>query len=299
MTKITIDMHTFKALASDTRLDILKALDGKKMSLNDICRATSLNKATLHEHLTKLYEAGLVKKNEREGHKWVYYKLSWKGEGLLHPENTKIVVLFSVTFISLLVGVMLLVNFAQPIILGMAETNGDTTQIYGAEDQGIFLISRNYEYKYLGEIDAKDKTVGNITTELQDKAQIKNSVGDIYDNDEIQWVTPSNQQIGNDQYILLDIICLTKGSTNDSEYFRNNSLNETEDFNNTDEYNTTTDEGNKLLGGSFDFSPNVPEMIAIVQDPTLLYSAIFFIAFFAVAFTFSSWRFLKNKKPRL
>jgi DNA-binding transcriptional ArsR family regulator len=299
MTKITIDMHTFKALASDTRLDILKTLDGKKMSLNDICRATNLNKATLHEHLSKLYEAGLVKKNEREGHKWVYYKLSWKGEGLLHPENTKIVVLFSVTFISLLLGVMLLVNFAQPIILGMAETYGDTTQIYEAENQGIFLISRNYEYKYLGEIDAKDKTVGNITTELQDKAQIKNSVGDIYDNDEIQWVTPSNQQIGNDQFILLDIICLTNGSTDGSEYFRNNSLNETGDFNNTDEYNTTADEGNKLLGGSFGFSPNVPEMIATVQDPILLYSAIFFITFFAVAFTFSSWRFLKNKKPRL
>ena len=75
MTKLTLDMNTFKALASDTRLDILKALDGKKLSLKDISRITNLNKATLHEHLTKLNEAGLVKKKEREGHKWVYYKL--------------------------------------------------------------------------------------------------------------------------------------------------------------------------------------------------------------------------------
>ena len=85
MTKVTLDMDTFKALASDTRLDILRTLDGKKMSLKDISFETKLNKATLHEHLAKLNEAGLVKKKEREGHKWVVYKLTWKGESLLHP----------------------------------------------------------------------------------------------------------------------------------------------------------------------------------------------------------------------
>ena len=293
MTKITIDMNTFKALASDTRLDILRALDGRKLSLNDICRATNLNKATLHEHLTKLYEAGLVKKNEREGHKWVYYKLSWKGEGLLHPENTKIVVMFSITFISLLLAVMLLVNFAQPIILGTAETYGDTTRIYKAEDRGIFLISRDYNYEYLGEIDAKEKTVGNISSELQIKAQIKNSIGDTYNNEQIQWVTPSNQQIDNDQYILFSMICSSNGSTNDSDYERNNSLNET--------YNDTENnyEDGKILGGSFDFYPLVPEMIATVQDPILLYSAIFCITIFTTLFTFSTWKFWKNKKPKL
>ena len=70
MPKVTLDMATFKALASDSRLDILRALDGKKMSLKDIAKATKLNKATLHEHLAKLNEAGLVKRKEREGHKW-------------------------------------------------------------------------------------------------------------------------------------------------------------------------------------------------------------------------------------
>ena len=106
MSKVTLDINAFKALASDTRLDILRTLDGKKMSLKDISNATSLNKATLHEHLSKLNEAGLIKKKEREGHKWVYYKLSWKGESLLHPENTKIVVLFATTFIALWAGII-------------------------------------------------------------------------------------------------------------------------------------------------------------------------------------------------
>lgn len=299
MTKITIDMNTFKALASDTRLDILKALDGKKLNLNDICRVTNLNKATLHEHLKKLYEAGLVKKNEREGHKWVYYKLTWKGEGLLHPENTKIVVMFSITFISLFLAVILFVNFAQPIILGMAETNGDKICLYKAEDEGIFLISRDYEYKYIGEVDAKEKTVANITTELQIKAQIKNSFGNTYSNDQIQWITSSNQYIEKDQFILFSILGSSNASINNSDYETNNSLNETRDDNNT--YNNTTAnlEDNKLLGDSFGFYPLVPEMIAVVYDQNLLYLAVFCLIFFVSLFTISTWKFLKNRKSIL
>ena len=81
------------------------------MSLNDICRATNLHKMTLHEHLNRLNEAGFIIRIEREGHKWVYYKLSWKGESLLHPENTHIVLLFSSTFVVLFFGIVTLVNF--------------------------------------------------------------------------------------------------------------------------------------------------------------------------------------------
>lgn len=113
MTKITLDRETFKALASDTRLDILKTLDGKHLGLNEIAKVSNLNKATLHEHLTKLYEAGLIKRTERDGHKWVYYKLTWKGESLLHPENTKIVVLFTTTFVALWLGIIQLIWYVK------------------------------------------------------------------------------------------------------------------------------------------------------------------------------------------
>ena len=105
MPKVNLDIESFKALASETRLDILRVLDGKKMSLNEITKATNLHKMTLHEHLSKLTSAGFIKRIEREGHKWVYYKLSWKGQGLLHPENTRIVVMFSMTFFSLFFGI--------------------------------------------------------------------------------------------------------------------------------------------------------------------------------------------------
>jgi len=113
MPKITLDKNAFKALASDTRLGILKTLDGKKMGLMDISKVTNLNKATLHEHLTKLHEVGLVKRKERQGHKWVYYKLSWKGESLLHPDNNRIIVMFSATFLTMFFGIIGLINYVK------------------------------------------------------------------------------------------------------------------------------------------------------------------------------------------
>ena len=116
MPKVTLNKDMFKALASDTRLDILRTIDGKKMGLKDISHATNLNKATLHEHLKKLYEADLVKRKEREGHKWVYYKLSWKGASLLHPENTRIVVMFAAAFVILFFGIAGIVNYIRDLM---------------------------------------------------------------------------------------------------------------------------------------------------------------------------------------
>jgi DNA-binding transcriptional ArsR family regulator len=115
MSKVTIDRDTFKALASDARLEILKALDGRRMNLSEISRKTNLNKATVHEHLGKLVGVGLIKKIEREGHKWTYYKLSWKGANLLHPENTKIVIMFGLAFVLLINGIVLLTWYVTPI----------------------------------------------------------------------------------------------------------------------------------------------------------------------------------------
>ena len=144
MPKVTLDKETFKALASDTRLDILRTLDGKRLGLNEISKVTNLNKATLHEHLTKLHEAGLVKRHEREGHKWVYYRLSWKGESLLHPENTRIVVLFTMTFIALWGGILQLITFVKGSViegghealmsLGQKTTGGNETIPYALDE---------------------------------------------------------------------------------------------------------------------------------------------------------------------
>ncbi|MDH7517911.1 MAG: winged helix-turn-helix domain-containing protein [Candidatus Thermoplasmatota archaeon] len=196
MPKVTLDRETFKALASDTRLDILRALDGKSMSLNDICRATNLNKATLHEHLTKLSEVGLIKKNEREGHKWVYYRLSWKGECLLHPENSRIVVLFSITFISLFVGIIQLINFARGKVVGLASTFGGSSTIHMYAAEGDYInLAINSGLRYLGDLPAQNQTLSKLSMFLNKNIQIRNILGQQVNYSDIKWdaVYPAKQ----------------------------------------------------------------------------------------------------------
>jgi len=86
--KITLDADTFRALASSTRLTVLKALDERRKTLTELARDLQLNKATVHEHMQLLTGAGLVRKRDDEGRKWIYYELTWTGQRILHPEAT-------------------------------------------------------------------------------------------------------------------------------------------------------------------------------------------------------------------
>ncbi len=88
MSKITLDAETFKALASATRLTVLKALDERRKTLTELSHELQLNKATVHEHLGLLLAAGLIRKRDDEGRKWIYYELTWTGQGILRPEAT-------------------------------------------------------------------------------------------------------------------------------------------------------------------------------------------------------------------
>jgi len=76
--QLTIDRETFKALSSDTRLDILKALCERKKTITELAESLNLSKSTVHEHLTMLIKSGLVKRIDSKN-KWVYYSLTWKG----------------------------------------------------------------------------------------------------------------------------------------------------------------------------------------------------------------------------
>jgi DNA-binding transcriptional ArsR family regulator len=193
MPKITLDMNTFKALASDTRLDILRALDGNKMGLKDISQKTKLNKATLHEHLTKLTEAGLVKKKEREGHKWVYYKLTWKGEGLLHPENSRIVVLFTTTFISLFLGIVFLFQFIKGKIVAMATPFIETGEmkLLAAEDSDsiIQISDPSFLKAPIAQVPLQNLTVSDLSKTLNTNINLKGAFGNTISDAKIEWTS--------------------------------------------------------------------------------------------------------------
>ena len=71
---------------------------------------------------------------------------------------------------------------------------------------------------------------------------------------------------------------------------------ETKDY---EEDNYTNKSEERDEGGFLPNSPIVPDMVAVVQDSTLLYFSIACLAFFGVSFTLSVWRYKKNKQPKL
>ncbi|WP_214021199.1 transcriptional regulator [Methanoculleus sp.] len=83
---IVLTKGTFEVLASGTRLDILKTLHTRRMTITELADGLGLAKSTVHHHLQKLAEAGFVAAGE-DGHAWVYYALTPEGQALLQPHG--------------------------------------------------------------------------------------------------------------------------------------------------------------------------------------------------------------------
>ena len=114
MSKIIIDRKTLFALASETRIEILKKLDERRMTLTELSESLNMSKTTVKEHLDKLVEAGLIKRID-EGRKWIYYELTEKGKKILHPDSiTKIILLLSSAIASMLAGLLQLYRVIKP-----------------------------------------------------------------------------------------------------------------------------------------------------------------------------------------
>ncbi|MBI4015442.1 MAG: winged helix-turn-helix transcriptional regulator [Candidatus Aenigmarchaeota archaeon] len=79
-----IDRETIKALASESRLNILKNLSERRKMPAELQKSLGLSGSTIIEHLNILEKNSLVKRVET-GHKWVYYELTEKGQSLIKP----------------------------------------------------------------------------------------------------------------------------------------------------------------------------------------------------------------------
>lgn len=99
--KITLDRKTFKVLAADTRIEILKRLAEHKETLTDISEGLKLSPSTVKEHLEKLVEAELIEQIESDT-KWKYYRLTRKGERILKPHEANIILLLSASILFLI-----------------------------------------------------------------------------------------------------------------------------------------------------------------------------------------------------
>lgn len=116
--KITLDRETFKTLAADTRIEILKRLSEHKMTLTDLAESMNLSASTVKEHLDKLISADLIKQEDR-GMKWKYYSLTFKGRYIITPTEMKVWILLSIVSVGLIgVTARLLTEIKRLVVAG-------------------------------------------------------------------------------------------------------------------------------------------------------------------------------------
>lgn len=129
---ITLDKGAFKALASDTRVGILKSLGIRRKTMSELAREHGMSVSTIKEHLDNLSGVGLVEQKD-EGHKWKYYELTRKGRGVLNPEERKIWILLSISALALLgTGLDMATGlFSRALLSGV--TLGTDSMMRGAE----------------------------------------------------------------------------------------------------------------------------------------------------------------------
>ena len=143
--RITLDQESFKALASDVRVGILKRLDVRRETVTDLSNLLNLSKPTLLEHLEKLQAAGLVNRMD-EGRKWIYYELSGKGRKILHPERVAITLALGTAVALAAIGVFYLLFAGTGLAPGsplMNATNGparSTDALAGPNVFGVIVL---------------------------------------------------------------------------------------------------------------------------------------------------------------
>jgi DNA-binding transcriptional ArsR family regulator len=119
--RVELDKKSLFALASDTRLEMLKSLQPMRRTVSQLSEELGIDKSAIHRHLKKMEEGGLVKRFEEHG--FVYYGLTWKARDLISPnESTRVVIILSATWIILLAVVILLAA------IGLVYSNSDSPQ---------------------------------------------------------------------------------------------------------------------------------------------------------------------------
>ena len=132
-----------RVLSSDTRKQILKYLAEKNHRPSDLSRELGKDKSTIVQHLDILGSAGLVERIERDGHKWVFYKLSRKAE-VLFPNHRRRAAFFIVALFSLLGALMSMSAYVQPMQgFGLMESASPGIGGYGIMDAKIGQNAEN------------------------------------------------------------------------------------------------------------------------------------------------------------
>ena len=105
-----VDRDVLKVLSVDTRMDILKILSEDGRTPSFISKKLDKSDATIVEHLEKLEKAGLVKKVEQPGKKWVFYTLTDRGHEIVSTKSRRLVIILTTSLLTFIGG---LFSFSQ------------------------------------------------------------------------------------------------------------------------------------------------------------------------------------------
>jgi DNA-binding transcriptional ArsR family regulator len=100
-----VDRDVLKAISVDTRMDILKILAEGERNPSFLSKRLNKSDATIIEHLEALQKAGLVKKIETPGRKWVFYTLTERGRGIISSKSRRLVIILGISLLSLFGGI--------------------------------------------------------------------------------------------------------------------------------------------------------------------------------------------------
>lgn len=109
---LPLEGDMIELLAAETRREILGLLQERRMTVTELSRELDLGKATVHEHLDKLTDAELVRRDE-DDRLWVYYELSHRGERLLNPRRTRFYLALAGALVAALVAGLAVYGYMQ------------------------------------------------------------------------------------------------------------------------------------------------------------------------------------------
>ena len=128
--KITLERGVFKALASDTRVKILKLLDKRRHTQSEMAADLGFSIPTVKEHLSEMEKAGLVKQVD-EGYKWKYYELTEKSKCILDPDRKRVWIVLGFWIVSAAAAIA--VFFSNMFSGGIGFLGSSKTQTLSAE----------------------------------------------------------------------------------------------------------------------------------------------------------------------
>jgi len=108
MPKVVLEQKALEALASETRVGVLKQLGDKQKTITQIARALAMDKAAVYRHLQKLGEGRLVERDA--SHSFTYYRLTWQGRAVVRPQDTTRIAIILGSSLALAIGAALAMN---------------------------------------------------------------------------------------------------------------------------------------------------------------------------------------------